>query len=512
MRIGLSRRRARVLFAGGLCLLALSALLLTLWLSTSDLRHSSVARQNNSDPGILAAANTNIPSTTIASRVSYIPSVVATSTKLQQAVRQPVSSVTPSPQRPVILASSTLMPSASSTEIPTETPGTPTPFPTLALGWGMGCGMPYNSRDIIQSSCWRGNMGGKIIGLTAGREGFNWDASPNDSDYYTGPARGALWVSVYTPTLGTYSEEVYDTPQWVGEVGLVSINGTEVTLKPVLDQAPRITFVFDLASREWIAPTSQEMKQWKFMPVPCGDPYHRDGGIQYTDCWVGVGGGGVETFRILVPDSGGDPIQAIVNLTGGIFFIRDDATLSSRGDYRTPLKVGAVHVTSVQGGIFNIASADGKTKFSFDAAKRQWVPPSTNPKPVLKTGWVDCNQFYDVSSWGAEYYTCWQGTVKGSTFRIYSGRETAVVGATPLPGSLTSNKWSDVDCCVGLLSLATVDSNGNIGSGSTYSTTEKTGALYIVSIDGTRVKVASYDPLLKNTTLTFDIATRQWVR
>lgn len=406
----------------------------------------------------------------------------------------------------------TTMPTPTRTEIPTETPGSPTPTPTLELGWGVGCGMPYNSRDIIQSSCWRGKIGGQIINVTAGREGYNWDAGPGDPDYARGPERGALWVAVYSDTLGTFTEEVYDSPWKVGEVGLVSVKDTIVTLVPVVEQAPHVTFVFDLATRKWLAPTGPQMQQYKFEQVTCKNRYNPYGEPDFNDCWVGVGGGDVQSVRTLASDFIHDPAQGVIALTGDIFFYG----LENSHIYRTPLKVGPVHITSVHGALFTLASSDGKTQFVFDVATRRWVPPRGNPQPTLKSGWVDwrsgwaeCYAFSGTLE--PQFYSCWQGTVKGTTLRINAGRDSGLAriyppGETPIP-----TKVADSGCCFGLLTVANVGSNGIPGQPDTYSTSEKVGPLYIVAIEGTTVTLASYDPRLRNLTLTFDIATRKWV-
>src|SRR5213078_4076001 len=57
---------------------------------------------------------------------------------------------------------------------------------------------------------------------------------------------------------------IYQTPQNIGPVRIVSIDGTRVTLgyydgwtrdTPQASPTPSVTFVFDLISRQWVSPS-----------------------------------------------------------------------------------------------------------------------------------------------------------------------------------------------------------------------------------------------------------------
>jgi hypothetical protein len=86
-------------------------------------------------------------------------------------------------------------------------------------------------------------MNGRLLGLFAGREQFGGD-----------PQQGVLLVTLADlDQVSNRTEDVYQTPQKVGAMHLAELNGTQVTLVPT-DPQIHVTFVFDLATRQWVTP------------------------------------------------------------------------------------------------------------------------------------------------------------------------------------------------------------------------------------------------------------------
>ena len=86
-------------------------------------------------------------------------------------------------------------------------------------------------------------MNGRLLGLFAGREQLGGD-----------PQQGVLLVVLADlDQVSNRTEDVYQTPQKVGAVHLAELNGTQVTLVPA-DPQIHVTFVFDLAIRQWVSP------------------------------------------------------------------------------------------------------------------------------------------------------------------------------------------------------------------------------------------------------------------
>jgi hypothetical protein len=55
----------------------------------------------------------------------------------------------------------------------------------------------------------------------------------------------------------------------------------------------------------------------------------------------------------------------------------------SRNIYRTPQRVGAVRIASIDQMLFTLVTEDGQHTFTFDLATRQWGTPGPSPVPSL---------------------------------------------------------------------------------------------------------------------------------
>lgn len=127
------------------------------------------------------------------------------------------------------------------THAPTTTPGRPAevPSPTPMLGMLPGCSN-INAYEPQAMSCWRGVVDGQLVDVDAGREGLDGD-----------PTQGIIRVHVWGQ--GQQGENIYQTPDRVGAVSIVSVSAMMFTLTTV-DQPTPQQFVFDLANRSWVSP------------------------------------------------------------------------------------------------------------------------------------------------------------------------------------------------------------------------------------------------------------------
>lgn len=127
-------------------------------------------------------------------------------------------------------------------------PITPQPTPTWWLGMG-GCANANGSMPQM-INCWRGIVNGEIVSVASGRGGSFGDPSQGLIMVFAGP--------LFDPTAST--TDVYSTPMKLGGVRIVSVDGTRFTLTPYDHRTPGptatpgITFVFDLATRQWVNP------------------------------------------------------------------------------------------------------------------------------------------------------------------------------------------------------------------------------------------------------------------
>jgi hypothetical protein len=133
--------------------------------------------------------------------------------------------------------------------LPTLPPLRPTP--TWSPGW-VHCAYG-DVREPARYKCWRGIFNGELLTVAAGRQGSLGDRSQGLFMVFHG---GILDASAPTT-------EVYSTPLRLGGMTIVSVNDTRFTLAPydpLVDptpnatQTPGISFIFDLATRQWVNP------------------------------------------------------------------------------------------------------------------------------------------------------------------------------------------------------------------------------------------------------------------
>lgn len=140
---------------------------------------------------------------------------------------------------------------------PTQPILTPVPQPTKT--WELGlfeeCPPPGNGSEPQLSSCWRGMFNGRIISVATGLPGRRADGTRGDG------SQGMLMVfpgPVFNATAS--STEFYSTPLRLGNMRILSVDGGRVTITPRdyrtpgPTATPGITFIFDLATRQWVNP------------------------------------------------------------------------------------------------------------------------------------------------------------------------------------------------------------------------------------------------------------------
>ena len=139
---------------------------------------------------------------------------------------------------------------------PTEPRPTLGPWPTPTVRLGMHECVNANTMDPQMANCWIGVVNGEFMGVAGGFEGSFDD--PNQGLVMV--FHGRLFSSTDPTT------EIYRTPQRIGPVRIVSVNGTLFTLAPIdfstpgavltpwATQTPGILFIFDLSTRQWVNP------------------------------------------------------------------------------------------------------------------------------------------------------------------------------------------------------------------------------------------------------------------
>src|SRR5207253_10757345 len=148
-----------------------------------------------------------------------------------------------------------------------------------------------------------------------------------------------------------------------------------------------------VASMPTFTPTPRASAQphgvWAFAKADCGtsDAYEGWGKVGFTSCWAGLGGGQIMGVRSMETDHLSDPLQGIISVFLGPYYLPNGYGGTS---YDTPLKVGAVHIVSIDGSLARVASLDNQVTMIFDVATGQWVPPSTGRAAPLTTGLVEC--------------------------------------------------------------------------------------------------------------------------
>ncbi len=136
---------------------------------------------------------------------------------------------------------------------PTYTPGMP-PTPTFGVS---ECGRPAGQQLYILFNCWHGLVNGQVVWVGAGGEArlFYTNGKGGDSGWIGDLNQGFV---AFLHTDG--KKDVYLTPIKVGTMGILSTNGTQLTLAAVNWDAREFvpngqTIVFDVASRQFISPS-----------------------------------------------------------------------------------------------------------------------------------------------------------------------------------------------------------------------------------------------------------------
>ncbi len=152
------------------------------------------------------------------------------------------------------------------THAPTETPGDPPLYPTVTPIMGLINACAGTSSSGPQCvNAWRGIINGDSIEIRAGNEGIDGDES-----------QGLLEVGVR----GHPPEDIYNTPQKVGSVRVVAVDGARVTLAtidlrtpvalltPWATTTPGTIFYFDLITRQWLDPNGTPIPSPTLTPTP----------------------------------------------------------------------------------------------------------------------------------------------------------------------------------------------------------------------------------------------------
>jgi hypothetical protein len=260
------------------------------------------------------------------------------------------------------------------------------------------------------TSSWRGWIDGQIVQVDAGSEGEAADLS-----------QGILIVSQWAN-----SRDLYNTPQRVGPVRVVSVDGTLVTLVPVdlrtpgvlvtpwAAQTPGTIFVFDLATRQWVEPASTPLgilspsdptkaaaativaqtnaeiatraaltaaptrtrgrppsypSSTPQLGLATGSGAKNSGEPFFISSWTGIVDGeliGVEAGR---EGRYGDVQQ-------GVILVYNISRQEPAEIYQTPQRIGAVRIVAVVGNLFTLAPIDYRTP---GALETPWAAETPGP-------------------------------------------------------------------------------------------------------------------------------------
>ncbi len=129
----------------------------------------------------------------------------------------------------------------TTTPYPTETTG-PTATPGVGLIADTDCIPPLHSSMPMFPSCWEARVNNQWVLVGGGQFGGNIEVHRQSAILVCpGPC--------YRPDEGT----IYLTPRNVQEVRIANVTGTLVTVVP-RDPTINDSFVFDLATAQWVAP------------------------------------------------------------------------------------------------------------------------------------------------------------------------------------------------------------------------------------------------------------------
>ncbi|MDQ2806826.1 MAG: hypothetical protein M3Z04_07905 [Chloroflexota bacterium] len=139
---------------------------------------------------------------------------------------------------------------------------TPGPTATWSTTW-FDCGPARSSGQPEFRSCWHGTVAGVRLYLDAGKDAF-----------ITDPQQGLLVVAEADTVAPPDGFPVYKTPQRLGEVRIVAVNGTQVVLEPVVAPPAPVSFVFDLTTRQWLSgfPSASPVPSPSPLPSPSVGP------------------------------------------------------------------------------------------------------------------------------------------------------------------------------------------------------------------------------------------------
>ncbi len=93
---------------------------------------------------------------------------------------------------------------------------------------------------------------------------------------------------------------------------------------------------------------------------------------EYFTCWYGALNDKLLSICAGHEQFGGDLEQGVIRIR---VLEQDQVTVVSHDIYRTPEKVGVVHIVTADNNLVTVASEDGQHIFTFDIATRQWVTP-----------------------------------------------------------------------------------------------------------------------------------------
>jgi hypothetical protein len=231
---------------------------------------------------------------------------------------------------------------------------------------------------------------------------------------------------------------------------------------------------------------------------------------------------------------------------GGIYVVSPaDGSVPRSLIYWTPIKAGRLEIIAVDGTRVTLRSSNG-TLFVFDAIVLQWMPPDPTPRPTrtyspealtaiaVKEANLQGERDYEATvaalspapmHTGAPTYpppptvelpigidtfegcgggegnhdplqmrNCWRGFLDG----VYSGVVAGYSQATPEPGQEAQG---------GLYITSHLDDMNLFSRSSIYWTPMRAGAAQIITVDGTRFTLQTYN----GTRFVFDASTRQWV-
>ena len=115
--------------------------------------------------------------------------------------------------------------------------------------------------------------------------------------------------------------------------------------------------------------------------IPCGLRANQ-ANPWYTSCWQGHLNGRLLGLFAGREQLGGDPEQGVL-----LVVLADLDQVSNRTEdvYQTPQKVGAVHLSELNGTQVTLLPDDAQSHviFTFDLGTRQWVTPAPSPVPSL---------------------------------------------------------------------------------------------------------------------------------